>query len=213
MTQRMTRVAADLHTHAIGDGRFDERVEGLVARHLAAALKAGLRVIAVTDHDDLRPGLIAAEHARALGLPLLAIAGMEITTNDGHLVALGLREPIQPWRSMTETIAEVRAQGGLCLLPHPFFPTLRERNDVDAMERMNFRYGDFDVCRSDIAVVASSDAHNPAELIANPHRTVLELADVSWTGLVEAIRERRVEIESADDARKVPAGEAEQQET
>jgi predicted metal-dependent phosphoesterase TrpH len=190
----LLRVAADLHTHAIGDGRFDERARDLVARHLEGALEAGLAIIAVTDHDDLRPGLLAEDYAHAQNLPLLIVAGMEVTTNDGHLVALGLREPLQRWQSMTETIAAARQQGALCLLPHPFFPALRERDDVDAMERINFRYGDFDVVRDDIAVVASSDAHTPADLVTNPQRTMLAMRDMTWCSLVDALRQRRVEI-------------------
>jgi len=192
----LLRVAADLHTHAIGDGRFDGRADDLVARHLDGAIEAGLQIIGVTDHDDLRPGLLAQEYARAQQLPLLVVAGMEVTTNDGHLVALGLQTPLPRWNSMIETIAAAREQGALCLLPHPFFPALRERDDVDAMERINFRYGDFDVFRDDIAVVASSDAHSPADLIANPQHTILAVRELTWLGLVESIHERRADIVS-----------------
>jgi predicted metal-dependent phosphoesterase TrpH len=194
-TNGLLKVVVDLHTHAIGDGRFDAGTPDRVARHLDGALEAGLRVIGVTDHDDLRPGLLAQERAQQRALPLLVLAGMEVTTSDGHLVALGLTEPLAPWRSMSETIADARAQGALCILPHPFFPRLRERDDVDAIERLNYRYGDFDVARDDVAVIASSDAHSPDDLRDNPHWTLVAVEDVSWDEVAGAIRARRVTIE------------------
>jgi predicted metal-dependent phosphoesterase TrpH len=197
-TNGFLAVTADLHTHAIGDGRYDAGTSDRVERHLEGALAAGLRVVGVTDHDDLRPGMLARELAEQRGLPLLVLAGMEVTTGDGHLVALGLTEPLAPWRPMTETIAAARAQGALCILPHPFFPHLRERDDVDAIERLNFRYGDFDVAREDIAVIASSDAHSPGDLRDNPHRTLLHVEYLSWEGIAGAIHARQVSIEQRD---------------
>lgn len=184
-------VNADLHTHAIGDGRFDDSAGDFVARHVEAALEAGLHCLGVTDHDNLQPGLLAQEYVASRNLPLLVLPGMEVTTTEGHLVALGLSEPVAPWRSMSETINEVRARGGLCILPHPFFEHLRLRDDIDAIERLNYRYGDFDITRDDIAVIASSDAHAPADLNASPHHTLLHVRDLTWDGVAEAVRERR----------------------
>ncbi|HEX7101908.1 MAG TPA: hypothetical protein VF201_04615 [Nitrolancea sp.] len=192
----LIRLRADLHTHAIGDGRYGANTADLVARHLDSALEAGLDVIGVTDHDDLRPGLLALEEVERRNLPLLVLAGMEVTTDDGHLVVLGLRTPLKPWRSMNETIALARAQeeDTLLIVPHPFFASLREQTGIDAIERLNHRYGDFDVARDDIAVIASSDAHSAADLGANPKRTLLEVPEISWPGVVDAVRNRRTTI-------------------
>jgi predicted metal-dependent phosphoesterase TrpH len=197
-TSNLIRLRADLHTHAIGDGRFGANTADLVARHLDGALEAGLDVIGVTDHDDLRPGLLAIEEAERRNLPLLVLAGMEVTTDDGHLVVLGLRTPLKAWRSMNETIALAREQETLVIVPHPFFVALREQTGIDAIERLNHRYGDFDVTRDDIAVIASSDAHSAADLAANPQRTLLDVAERSWHGVVDALLNRRATI--------VPAG-------
>ena len=65
------QLRADFHTHAIGEGVFGPRSEELVARHLEAALEVGLDCIAVTDHNDLRPGLLAQDYAARHGLRLL----------------------------------------------------------------------------------------------------------------------------------------------
>jgi predicted metal-dependent phosphoesterase TrpH len=196
----LIRLRADLHTHAIGDGRFGTNTADLVARHLDGALQAGLDVIGVTDHDDLRPGSLALEEAERRNLPLLVLPGMEVTTDDGHLVVLGLQTPLKPWRSMDETItlARAREEETLLIVPHPFFASLREQAGIDAIERLNHRYGDFDVSRDDIAVIASSDAHRAADLAANPKHTLLEVTEKSWQGVVDALRNRRAMI--------VPAG-------
>ncbi len=187
-------VRVDLHSHALGDGRYGSRTPDLVAAHLDGALEAGLHCIGVTDHDDLRPGLLAEEYALKANLPILVIAGMEITTEEGHLVALGLRNPVPSWRSMTETIEQIRHQEAISILPHPFFPALRARRDVDAMERLNYRYGDFDVDRDDIAVIASSDAHAPSDLRDSPHYTLLHVEHLSREEVASAIRARRASI-------------------
>lgn len=192
----LIRLRADLHTHSIGDGRYGANTADSVARHLEGALEAGLDIIGVTDHDDLRPGLLALEEAERRNLPLLVLAGMEVTTDDGHLVVLGLQSPLKRWRSMDETIALARERDEetLLIVPHPFFAALREQTGVDAIERLNHRYGDFDVTRDDIAVIASSDAHSAADLAANPKRTLLEVPEISWTGVIDAIRNRRATI-------------------
>lgn len=157
-------------------------------------MEAGLDCIGVTDHDDLRPGLIAVEYAAKHSLPILVIAGMEITTEEGHLVGLGLEEPLPAWRSMTETAEAIRERGAISILPHPFFPQLRERKDVNAIERFNSRYGDFDVKENGIAIIASSDAHSPADIHASPYQVLVEVSGLTWSAVSEAILGRKVEI-------------------
>jgi predicted metal-dependent phosphoesterase TrpH len=187
-------IRADFHTHSIGDGTFGANAADLVAAHLEAAMEAGLDCIGVTDHDDLRPGLIAVEYAAKHSLPILVIPGMEITTDEGQLVGLGLSSPLPRWKSMTETAKAISARKGISILPHPFFPQLRERNDVNAIERFNSRYGDFPVEENGVAIIASSDAHSPADLHASPYHVLVEVQELTWAAVSAAILERRVQI-------------------
>lgn len=161
-------------------------------------MEAGLDCLGVTDHDDLRPGLIAVDYAEKNGLPILVIPGMEITTEEGHLVGLGLQEPLSSWRSMTETSKAIREKGGISILPHPFFPQLRERQDIDAIERFNSRYGDWDIHENGVAIIASSDAHSPADIQASPYRMLVDVAELSWEGVASAILNRTLEIVRED---------------
>ncbi len=191
-------IRADFHTHAIGDGAYGPGTPDLVAAHLEAAVEAGLNCIAVTDHDDLRPGLLAVDYAARNNLPLLVIAGMEITTEQGHLVAIGIEAPLPSWREMTETVDAIRERGAISILPHPFFPKLRERRDVNAIERFNSRYGDFDIHENGVAIIASSDAHSPADIAASPYQMQVCVGSLTWESVAEAILHQRLEIIQED---------------
>lgn len=107
---------ADLQVHtASGDGMEDartifERIEVL----------GELDVIAVTDHDDIRGALEAREvHARA-PYHFDLVTGIEVTTQQGHLLALWVDQPVRSFRSLEETVAAIHAQGGIAVVPHPF---------------------------------------------------------------------------------------------
>lgn len=185
-------VWADFHTHAIGEEVFGPRAETLVGQHVEAAVEAGLDCLAVTDHNDLRPGLMARDYAARRGHRLLVLPGMELTTDERvHLVAVGLTEPIPVWRPLGDTIARIREAGGLSVLPHPFFRHLRSRRDVDAIEQLNARYGDFDLNGTEVARVADSDAHSAADLRNSKHRTLLRVTSLSWEAMVDAVRAGR----------------------
>jgi predicted metal-dependent phosphoesterase TrpH len=107
---------ADLHLHtARGDGMAT--IEALLD---FVELQTDLDLIAVTDHDQLDAALEAREtHARHGGYHFEVITGVEITTIEGHLLALGLESPVPSFRPLTQTIDAVHRQGGLCVIPHP----------------------------------------------------------------------------------------------
>lgn len=106
---------ADLHVHTLASDGLASVEEVLsYAEH-----RIGLDVVCITDHDDLSSGL----HARDLGLReryrCAVVPGMEITTLNGHLLALFLEEPVPSMRSLAVTIEAVHRLGGLCVIPHP----------------------------------------------------------------------------------------------
>lgn len=70
------------------------------------ARQAGLDVIAITDHDEIRGALKALDLAPQYGIEV--IPGIEITTAEGDLVALFVTETIEPGRPLIETI--IKAQ-------------------------------------------------------------------------------------------------------
>ncbi len=156
-----------VHTNASYDGRGS--VEGV----LDAAVEAGLDAVAITDHDTT----VAAREA--VSLPgtrdLTVVPGVEISTRDGHVLALGVRDRPPVGDPIAETVAWIRDRGGVAVIPHPFQRSrhgVRKRDvpDADAIEVFNAwamtgiqnrrarRYAD----RYDYPTVGGSDAHDPS---------------------------------------------------
>jgi predicted metal-dependent phosphoesterase TrpH len=106
---------ADLHIHSShSDGMAD--VPALLD-HVEA--NTDLDLIAVTDHDDIR-GSLAARDAWARGAYRFeVITGMEVTTIEGHLLALFIETPVPCLRGLEETLVAIHARGGLAVIPHP----------------------------------------------------------------------------------------------
>ncbi|MSQ15122.1 MAG: PHP domain-containing protein, partial [Dehalococcoidia bacterium] len=106
---------ADLHIHtAVSDGM------GSVAQVLEyLSANPALDVVAITDHDDITGGITARDMARKMGCPFEVIVGAEITTLEGHMVALFLTDPVPSLRPLAQTVKAVHAQNGICIAPHP----------------------------------------------------------------------------------------------
>ena len=106
---------ADLHLHTGWSHDCSIGVDEL----LDHAEAKGLGAIAVTDHNVFGGALEAVERAR--GRRLVVIPGEEVkTANQGEVIGLFLREEIPRGMSFGDTVAAIRAQGGLVYLPHPF---------------------------------------------------------------------------------------------
>ena len=101
------------HIHTDYSDDSDNTIEHL----LDDAIHQSVRVLAVTDHETIEGALALADAAPP---DLQVIVGQEISTKAGHLVGLFLRETVTPGRSVRATAKEIRAQGGLIVVPHPF---------------------------------------------------------------------------------------------
>ena len=84
---------------------------------LSMARMAGLDGVCVTEHDQMWP---RAELQRlADQLNIVVFRGMEVTTELGHVLVIGLDEPL-PGMFMASVLVEaVRSAGGLAILAHP----------------------------------------------------------------------------------------------
>jgi hypothetical protein len=108
-------IVADLHLHTSWSHDCSIEVDEL----LDHAEAEGLGAIAVTDHNVFGGALEAVERAR--GRNLVVIPGEEVkTAGQGEVIGLFLREEIPRGMSFAETVAAIRAQGGLVYVPHPF---------------------------------------------------------------------------------------------
>ncbi len=103
----------DLHCHT----SFSFDCLAKPESQVRAAADRGLTHLAITDHDRIE-GALRARDAAPEGLTV--IVGEEVRTADGDLIALFLERAVAPGRPARETIEEIRAQGGLVGIPHPF---------------------------------------------------------------------------------------------
>lgn len=114
-----------------------------------AAVKAGLDLIAITDHDTMAAAREVVERGEAAGLTV--VAGQEVTTRwpaQTHILGWFLDKPIKGSMSVADTVAAIHDQGGLAIIPHPFTPYyfgsmqpdmlrgLIEKEPVDGIEVM-----------------------------------------------------------------------------
>jgi hypothetical protein len=117
---------------------------------VVAAVKAGVDLIAVTDHDTMASVKEAQSRGEAAGLTV--VAGQEVTTKwpaQTHMVGWFLEKPIKRAMSLEDTVAAIHAQGGLVIVPHPFMPVyfgsiqpgmlrrLIETQSVDGIEMLS----------------------------------------------------------------------------
>jgi glycosyltransferase involved in cell wall biosynthesis len=108
-------IDVDLHMHTDHSSDCATPVEVL----LATARDQGLGAIAVTDHNEISGAFEAAEKAADYGVKV--IVGEEVkTARQGEVIGLFLRERIPRGMSLAETVAEIRRQGGVVYVPHPF---------------------------------------------------------------------------------------------
>jgi hypothetical protein len=108
-------IDVDLHMHTDHSPDCATPVEVL----LATAREQGLGAIAVTDHNEISGALQARAQAEGSGLKV--IVGEEVkTASQGEVIGLFLERKIPRGMSLRETIAEIRAQGGVVYVPHPF---------------------------------------------------------------------------------------------
>ncbi len=109
---------ADIHLHTThSDGWWTPE------RLVHAAIDQGLSAIAITDHDEIRGGMLAREYVARRGLDLQVLVGQEVSTRAGgrdvHVLGLDLEDEIRPWQSIEATVDAIYAQGGFVIMPHP----------------------------------------------------------------------------------------------
>jgi predicted metal-dependent phosphoesterase TrpH len=105
---------ADLQLHSdLGDGLASPEAI------LDSAERVGLDVIALTDHDDIRGAFVLRDLAARRNSRVEIVAGVEVTTRSGHLLALWIEDELPMFAPLAETIALIHGRGGLAVVPHP----------------------------------------------------------------------------------------------
>jgi hypothetical protein len=112
---------ADLHMHTTAS---DGKPELLELLRFISQKRRHLNVIAITDHDTLDASLRALELQHHYGFEV--VPGVEVTSRDGHVLALWVTTPIPRGMSIDDTVHAIHDAGGLAILAHPFHAFLGE---------------------------------------------------------------------------------------
>lgn len=131
--RRENTMRMDLHCHSEASHDCITPLKAIAARCRAQ----GIAVQAITDHNQIW----GAQKLRDMteGSDLTVIVGEEVSTSEGEIIGLFLKERIEPGLSPEETVAQIEAQGGLVLLPHGFDPLKRFRLKEEARRRIAAR--------------------------------------------------------------------------
>ncbi|HEY3186757.1 MAG TPA: PHP domain-containing protein [Solirubrobacteraceae bacterium] len=173
---RRPLIDVDLHMHTDHSPDCATPVEVL----LRTARARGLGAIAVTDHNEISGAFEAASKAADFGVKVIVAEEVK-TASQGEVIGLFLREKIPRGMSLEDTVAEIKRQGGLVYVPHPFdrmhsVPDyehlLAVLDDVDAIEVYNPRVaiGSFNeeaerfAAKYRVVAGAGSDSHVAAGL-------------------------------------------------
>ncbi len=137
------RIDVDLHMHTDHSHDCATPVEVL----LATAREQGLGAIAVTDHNVITGAYEAREKAAEFGVKIIVAEEVK-TASQGEVIGLFIEDRIPRGLTLAETVAEIKRQGGLVYVPHPFdrmhaVPDYEHLltiiDDIDAIEVYNPR--------------------------------------------------------------------------
>jgi predicted metal-dependent phosphoesterase TrpH len=105
------QVKADLHVHTTYS------IDSVISLNdlVFYAKKRGLAAVAITDHNEIEGALKLAKETDFLIIP-----GTEVSSLNGHVVGLNLRERIPKGLSVEETVDRIHEAGGIAVACHPF---------------------------------------------------------------------------------------------
>jgi predicted metal-dependent phosphoesterase TrpH len=166
------QLRVELHCHTVysHDGHIE--FDGLMR-----AAKGRLDVVCLTDHDTVEGALEFQKRSIACNADFQIVVGEEKTLADGsHLIGLFLKSAIVS-DTFQDAVREIREQGGLCNIPHPF----RHRDGaLRSSEQSLAGVSGFEIfnpkcsmeenqraralCGSGLVAVGGSDAHYESDL-------------------------------------------------
>jgi hypothetical protein len=186
------QIKIDLHVHSCYS--YDSLITPKELEFYAN--RCGLDGVAITDHDRL-DGALKTEKS----VKLFIVPGMEISSAHGHIIALGVKEPIPKGLSADETVERIHEASGIAVACHPvsfFKGSLRKHTNskFDAVEVINASVIPFGFSTSharqlaiklNLGQVGGTDAHYGPEI--GSAYTVIS-SELKSDLVIEAIRKR-----------------------
>ena len=187
----------DPHIHSVYSG--DSRSEPIDI--LIQAEKKGLDAIAISDHNEIKGSRLA----RSIPGHIIVVPSIEISTDKGHILGLGVDEIIPKGLSAVETVDRIHDAGGLAIVPHPFsyyrhglFCNVDKNLGVDGVETKNARYifgysnkqAETLAYNNRLATLGASDSHF-LKSVGDAYTEVNTKGYDSVDGILKAIKHRR----------------------
>lgn len=154
----------ELHCHSTISGDALATIEEII-RFSEKKLDA----IAITEHDSFE----GYHRAKKIRGNILLIPGIEISTQDGHMLAYGIQSlNFRKGDDSFEIVDKIHAAGGIAVTAHPFRPMKGFDNEkifekVDAIEAVN---GNNPRYCNDKAIEASKKFKKPMTSGSDAHR-------------------------------------------
>jgi predicted metal-dependent phosphoesterase TrpH len=188
----MPLLKLDLHVHTQVSPDAHTRISDLPK----IIRSKGLDGVAITEHDRFDPPTFD---------DVIILPGVEVSSADGHIIALGAREEIPSRLSADETIQRIHNQGAIAIIPHPYDPVCecvkisRLWMKPDAVETYNadalsFTFSNWlakrDAHRFGLPQVGGSDSHIPESIgdcytvVDSPTRDTSDILNAIRTGNV-----------------------------
>lgn len=187
----------DLHIHS----QYSEDGAGSPIEIIKQLQKRDIHGMAITDHNTVKGGLKALKVAPK---DFIVIPGIEISTSDGHIIGLDIKENIPRELSVEITIEKILDQGGIPIVPHLFrsMSGIKEENlkqvvnEIPALEVFN----SCSVPQSNLKVAklarklnlggtGGSDSHNP-NYVGYGYTTV-DTTDYSIDAVISEIKRKK----------------------
>jgi predicted metal-dependent phosphoesterase TrpH len=194
-------LSIDLHAHsrvsADGVSEPEEMIETAKARGLHGFAITDLNPSACVDYFEAK-GFLRPDGEPVDGF--LIVPGQEITTREGHLLALGLKLPDLKGIPAAEAVEIIHQAGGLAIPPHPYdyfragireavldtlpFDAIEVFNAATTFRRCNRQAFDY-AQRRGLPMTAASDSHHVEALGVS--YTILDVETFNVAGVLKAI--------------------------
>ncbi len=194
------KVLADLHVHSNYSWDGHNKIEEIIT----VAIKKGLKVLAITDHDDNRSHKEIKELQKKYP-QILLIPGIEFTAKEGHIIGLGEMDTLPKKTPGEKVIEHIHKNNGLAILVHPFdifrsgVGKIGFNWEIDAVEAINAstlfsiinRKAAKEGKKRGLPLLGSSDAHRDIEV--GFARTMITLNKLTIEEIFNAIKQKRTE--------------------